>query len=150
NAKHPVLQGVADIFGNSDVYEAAPPADATILVRGQVLKGMTADSGPADYRKSTRAKVEQGVNDPMMPVAWVRELPRDGGQAQRIVTTTMGAATDLQSEGLRRLVVNGVFWGLRLDVPAKAKVDVVGDFQPLMYGFGDFRKGVKPSAHAGK
>ncbi|MCX7010816.1 MAG: hypothetical protein NTY53_26845 [Kiritimatiellaeota bacterium] len=29
-----VLRGVADIFGTTDVYEAAPPADATILIRG--------------------------------------------------------------------------------------------------------------------
>ncbi len=150
NAKHPVLNGVADVFGDSDVYEAAPPADAVILLHGQVLKGMTADTEPADYRKKTRAKVEQGVNDPMMPVAWVRELPREGGEAQRIVTTTMGAATDLQSEGLRRLVINGVFWGLRMEVPAAAKVDIVGEFQPLMYGFGSFRKEVRPSAHAAK
>jgi len=38
--KHPVLRGVADLFGDTDVYEAYPPADARILVRGQVLKGM--------------------------------------------------------------------------------------------------------------
>lgn len=150
NAKHPVLNGVTDVFGDSDVYEAEPPADATILIRGQVLQGMTSDTPPADYRKKTRAKVEQGVNDPMMPVAWARELPREGGQAQRIVTTTMGAATDLKSEGLRRLVVNGVYWGLRMEVPAQAKVDIVGDFQALMYGFGGFRKGLRPSVHAAK
>src|SRR6266508_2387336 len=36
---HPILRGVTEIFGDTDVYEAAPSADATILVRGQVLKG---------------------------------------------------------------------------------------------------------------
>lgn len=148
NTKHPVLTSVADVFGNTDVYEAAPPADATILIRGQVLKGMEPTDAPADYRKKTRAGVEQGINEPMMPVAWVRELPREAAEPQRIVTTTMGAATDLQSEDLRRLVVNGVFWGLRLDVPKKADVSIVGEFQPLMYAAGGFRKGVLPSAHA--
>jgi len=146
NAKHPVLNGVKDVFGNTDVYEAAPPADATILLRGQVLKGMNPDDEPADYKK----KDGRAINDPMMPVAWVRELPREGGDAQRIVTTTMGAATDLQCEDLRRLVVNGVFWGLRMEVAEKAKVDVIGEFQPLMYGFNAFRKNVRPSAHAVK
>jgi len=146
NAKHPVLNGVKDVFGNTDVYEAAPPADATILLRGQVLKGMNPDDEPADYKK----KDGRAINDPMMPVLWVRELPRDGGDAQRIVTTTMGAATDLQNEDLRRAVVNGVFWGLRMDVPEKAKVDVVGEFQEIMYGFNSFRKEVRPSAHASK
>ncbi|MEY2411094.1 MAG: hypothetical protein QOF48_3764, partial [Verrucomicrobiota bacterium] len=48
---HPILRGVGQIFGDTDVYEAAPPADATVLVRGQVLKGMTPQDPPADYRK---------------------------------------------------------------------------------------------------
>lgn len=148
NADHPVLNGVQDVFGDTDVYEAGPPNDATILMRGQVLKGMEPTDPPADYVKKIRTTgVEQAVNDPMMPVAWVRELPRNG-DAQRIVTTTMGAATDLQNENLRRLIVNGVFWGLRMDVHKKADVNVVGEFKPLMYGFGDFRKGVRPSDHA--
>src|SRR5688572_18607649 len=30
----PLLRGVEDVFGDSDVYEAYPPADAKILVRG--------------------------------------------------------------------------------------------------------------------
>lgn len=148
NADHPVLNGVEDVFGNSDVYEAGPPSDATILMRGAVLKGMEPNDPLADYSKKFRATgIEQPVNNPMMPIAWVRELPRDG-DPQRIVTCTMGAATDLQSEDLRRLVVNGVFWGLGMDVPAKADASVVGEFRPLMYGFNDFRKGVRPSDHA--
>lgn len=151
NAKHPVLNGVTDVFGNSDVYEAAPPADAVILMRGQVLKGMEPGDPPADYIKKSRPTgLEQPVNAPMMPIVWLRELPLAGGAKQRIVTNTMGAATDLQSEGLRRLVVNGVFWGLDMEVPQQAEVGIPGDFKPLMYGFNGFRKGVRPSAHAMK
>ena len=37
----PVLRGITSIFGDTDVYEAYPPADATVLVRGMVLNGMT-------------------------------------------------------------------------------------------------------------
>lgn len=147
NASHPVLRGVSDVFGDSDVYEAAPPADAKILMRGQVLAGMKPDSGPASYSKKRADGVEQPINDPMMPIAWVRELKTDSGKTQRIVTTTMGAATDLSSEGLRRLVVNGVFWGLGKDVPAKANVTTIGTYEPLMYGFNAARKNVKPSSH---
>lgn len=150
NKDHPILTGVADVFGDSDVYEAAPPADATILVRGQVLKGMKPDDEPADYKKTPRGGVEQGINDPMMPVAWTRELDGKDGKKQRIFTTTMGAATDLQSEGLRRMIVNGVYWGLGLEVQAKAEVGIVGNFQALMYGFGTHRKGVKPEEHSMK
>ena len=40
----PLLRGVADVFGNSDVYEAYPPADAKILLRGIVLKGIGVES----------------------------------------------------------------------------------------------------------
>ena len=83
----------------------------------------------------------------MMPVAWTREVKTEAGKTQKILCTTMGAATDLASEGLRRLVVNGVFWGLGLEVPAKADVSPVGPYEPLMYGFNGFRKNVKPSAH---
>ena len=84
----------------TDVYEAYPPADAKILLRGQVLKGMKPTDAPADYKKKRATdKQEQGVNDPMMPVAWTRVYKNEAGKENRIFTTTMGAATDLQSEG---------------------------------------------------
>jgi hypothetical protein len=145
----PILRGVEDDFADSDVYEAYPPADAKILLRGQVLSGMKPTDPPADYRKKRASdQQEQGVNDPMMPVAWTREFDNKFDTHSRILTTTMGAATDLQSEGLRRLIVNGVYWGLNLDIPAKADVTYVGDYKPTMYGFKGFIKGVKPADHA--
>ena len=70
---------------------------------------------------------------------------QESGKVNKIVTTTMGSSTDLANEGLRRLVVNGVFWGLGLDVPVKADVAIVGEFAPTMYGFGSYKKGVKPA-----
>jgi hypothetical protein len=141
----PILRGVEDIFGDTDVYEAAPPADAKILVRGQVLKGMRPTDEPADYRKKRADKQEQGVNDPMMPIAWTREHRNEAGKVNRVLCTTMGSATDLQSEGLRRLIVNGVFWGLQMPIPARANVDLVGEFNPTMYGFNSFKKSTRPS-----
>lgn len=148
NAGDPILRGVTDVFGDSDVYEAAPPADAKILLRGQVLAGMNATEAPAEYSKKRADGVEQPINDPMMPVAWTRELKTESGKPQRIFCTTMGAATDLASEGLRRLVVNGVYWAVGNEIPAKADVACVGEFKPLMYGFNGFKKQVRPSAHA--
>lgn len=142
----PILRGVADVFGDTDVYEAYPPDDATILLRGQVLAGMTPESAPARYRKKRASDgAEQGINEPMMPVAWTRERPNDAGITNRIFCTTMGSATDLQNEGLRRLAVNAVYWGLGLDVPEQAAVDVVGEYAPTAYGFDGFRTGVKPA-----
>ena len=140
----PILQGVVDVFGDSDVYEAHPPADAKILLRGRVLKGMNPVDVSAEYKKPRATdKAEQGVNEPMMPIAWTREQPREGGKPGKVFCTTMGAATDLESEGLRRLVVNAVYWGLGLDVPKKADVDYVDPYAPSKYGFRGYRKGLK-------
>src|SRR5688572_16277431 len=145
----PILRGVSDIFGDTDVYEAYPPPDAKILVRGQVLKGMKPSDPPADYKKKRATdKQEQGVNDPMMPVAWSRLYKNEKGKENKIFTTTMGSATDLESEGMRRLVVNAVYWGLGLNVPQKADVAYVDEFKPTMYGFGGYRRGLKPGDHA--
>jgi len=143
---NPVLRGVSNIFGETDVYEAYPPADATILVRGIVLKTLTPDSEPADYKKPRSTdKIEQGVNDPAMPIAWTRMNKNANGTTNRIFTTTMGAATDLENEGVRRLLVNAVYWGLGLDVPQKADVRYVDEYKPSFYGFDGFRKGLHPS-----
>ena len=70
----------------------------------------------------------------------------ESGQTAHILTTTMGAATDLENEGLRRLLVNAVYADLGLEVPAKANVDLVGEYQPSFYGFGGQKKDVMPSA----
>jgi type 1 glutamine amidotransferase len=143
-----LLNGVEDVFGDTDVYEAYPPADATILLRGQVLAGMKSDAEPASYEKRRASDGKtQDVNSPMMPVAWSREVQNSVGTKNRILTTTMGSATDLQSEGLRRLVVNGVFWGLAMEVPDKANASVVGEFHPSAYDFNGFKKGVSAADH---
>jgi hypothetical protein len=84
----------------------------------------------------------------MMPVAWVRVVKNDAGTENKIFCTTMGAATDLANEGTRRLVVNATFWGLGLEVPEKAEVTPIGDYQPTMYGFKGNKTGVKPDDHA--
>ena len=135
NKGHEILKGVSDIFADSDVYTATAPSDATVLVRGQVTDSLKPDSKPVAGKK----------NDPMQPIVWTREHKNEAGKVNRIVTTTMGAATDLQSEGLRRLLVNSVFWGLKLPVPAKANVDYVDPYSPSMYGFGGERKNLKAS-----
>lgn len=143
---NPLLRSVENVFGDTDVYEAYPPSDATILMRGIVLQGLTPDSPPASYSKRRATdKQEQGVNDPAMPIAWTRLHENDSGTTNRILTTTMGSATDLENEGLRRLVVNAVYWGLGLDVPARANVTYVDEYDPSFYGFEGFRKGLRPS-----
>jgi type 1 glutamine amidotransferase len=129
--KNPVLNGVGEMFGDSDVYEAYPPEDATILVRGQVLKGMEFAKDAPAAREKTRAsdKQKQDINTPMMPIAWTREVNKT-----RVFTTTFGCSTDLESEGVRRLLVNACYWCLKQDVPAKSEVAIVGSFNVTPFG----------------
>ena len=149
NKNHPILKGATDVFADSDTYEAAPPADATILMRGLVTDSLKPDSKPVTgKKKKNRATGKvQDVNDPAMPVAWTRLWKNPKGKTNRIFCTTMGAATDFNSEGLRRMVVNAVLWGLEMEdkIDGKANVTPVGDYKPTFYSFGGFKKGVKPS-----
>ena len=148
---HPILRGVGPLFGPSDVYEAHPPPDAEVLVVGQVLAGMQPTSEPAQGRRKTALGIEQEIDQPMMPIVWTREPMNEAGKRNRILTCTMGAATDLLDEPLRRLLVNGCYWlvGLESKSPAKADVALVGKYEPSDFGFGGYRKGVKPSEIGG-
>ena len=135
---HPILRGVTDIWGPTDVYGVIHlPANASVLVRGQVLSGMKPNDPPLEGPK----------NHPMMPLIWLPHYTSESGKANKILATTMGAATDLESAGLRRLLVNGCYWavGLADKIPAEAGVDYVGAYQPTGFGFGKFKPGVKPA-----
>jgi len=142
--EHPLLRGVGDIFGPTDVYEAYPPADAAILLRGRVLAGMNPDSPAATVRKPRRSdNREQPVNEPMMPVAWTRLVPNPMGTINRVFCTTMGDGTDFLDESLRRLIVNAVYWALEREIPARAEVGFVDGYEPSFYGFKGYRRGLK-------
>ncbi len=141
----PLLRGVSDVFVTTDVYEAEPQPDVKVLLRGEVLTGMNPTDPAAHGTKKRHDGGEQDLNDPMMPIAWSRQVKNAEGKTNKVLCTTMGAATDLVNEGLRRLIVNGVYWGCDLDVPAKADVAIVGDYQPTFYGFNGGKKGVKPA-----
>ena len=63
-----LLRGVTDVFGDSDVYEAYPPADAKILLRGLVLKGMNPADAPAEsMKKRATDKQEHAFNCENVP-----------------------------------------------------------------------------------
>ena len=94
--------------------------------------------------------LEGDKNDPIMPVSWTRTYTGDNGRRGRVFTTTMGAATDLEAEGTRRMLVNATYWLLGLEVPAAGtKVDLVGDYKPSGFGFkrGDYwkKRGLRPA-----
>ncbi len=146
---HPILRGLkdGDIWGPTDVYTAKPLPDSTILVLGQVLKGMSPTDEPVGKeiikRKvgSEEKEFENTPNDPMMPIAWTRSYK--GG---RVFTTTMGSSTDLASAGVRRMLVNATYWTQDLEVPAGGtEVGIVGEYSPMPFGFNRFQKGVRPA-----
>ncbi|HEV3257637.1 MAG TPA: hypothetical protein VG013_12195, partial [Gemmataceae bacterium] len=89
-------------------------------------------------------------NDPMMPVAWVKTYTGTSGKTARVFATTMGASQDLQSEGLRRLLVNACYWatGMEAKIPDQADVRLVGEYKPRPFGGGGFKQGRKPSDYA--
>jgi len=140
-AQHPILRGIqdGDIWGPTDVYgvRLPLPGDSQPLVLGQVLVGMKSDDKPLGGKK----------NDPMMPIAWTKTYETATGAKARVFTTTMGAAQDLSSEGLRRLLVNASFWCLGLEdrIKPDANVDIVGQYEPTPFGHNTYKKNVKPS-----
>ena len=131
-----------DIWGPTDVYgvRLPLPGDSAPIILGQVVTrrgtfdakdpffGMRPDDGPP---------VDGAKNDPMMPIAWTKTYRIPGGKPGRVFTSTIGAATDLVSEGTRRLLVNGAYWavGLEQKIPdTGTQVDLVGHYEPSAYG----------------
>src|SRR5699024_1179923 len=93
--KHPVLTGVNDIWGPTDVYGITSiPEGAEVLIWGASTAGMTPEA-PINWEKS------------LVPVAWTKTYQYDGHSPEgRVFTTTMGAAEDLESDDMRRLIIN--------------------------------------------
>jgi hypothetical protein len=143
-AKNPILRGIrdGDIWAPTDVYgvRLPLPGDSKPLVLGQVLEGMRPTDRPASGK----------VNAPMMPIAWIKSYTGTAGKKARVFATTMGASQDLQSEGLRRLLVNAAYWavGLESQIPARSNVDLVGTYRPRPFGFNGFARDRKPSDYA--
>ncbi len=124
NEDHPILRGVRDIWGESDVYEITTlSGDSRPLVMGQVLLGMDPDSAPDPNKK-------------LLPVAWTKSYTGDKGKAARVFMTTMGHVMDFKNEGFRRLMVNACYWAARLEkqISPRSNVDLVGEYNPNPIG----------------
>lgn len=132
---HPILRGVSDVWAPTDVYALRDiTGDEAVLLYGQVLRGMEPTS-PPNYDKS------------IMPVAWIKTFTGESGRSSRVFTTTMGAAVDLQSEDLRRLIVNAAYWavGLEDQIDEAGDVSYVDVYEPTWFGFDGYRTGLRPS-----
>lgn len=130
---HPVLRGIDDIWVPEDVYGIKDlPADAEVLIYGQSTAGMD-DKATLMWEKS------------VMPIAWTKPYQIEGGKPGMAFASTMGSSLGFQSEDLRRMVVNASFWllGMGERITPELNVAIVGEYQPTMFGFDSFRKGMK-------
>ncbi|MFT5495710.1 MAG: type 1 glutamine amidotransferase [Kiritimatiellia bacterium] len=135
---HPILMGVKDIWGPSDVYRTYKegtglPEGCTALVYGQPLIG----------------REQGGASNPdkePLPVAWIKPWQTSEGKSARVFQSTMGSAKDLESPGLRRLIINAAYWGLGMEaqITADRSVDYAGPYEPLASGFNYEALGVVP------
>jgi hypothetical protein len=126
---HPILIGVKDVWGPSDVYRTYEekkglPAGCTPLLMGQPLLGRKPDDKPNPEKIP-------------LPVAWTKTWTGSKGIAARVFHQTMGSARDFQSEGLRRLTINAAYWCLHLEkeIRAERSVAIQGKYEPLASGF---------------
>ena len=132
---HPILRGVQNIWGPTDVYGVRDlTGSPQVLLYGQVLSGMS----PTDPPKRDKS---------IMPLAWIKDYRGGSGKASRVFFTTMGASVDFENAGLRRLLVNACYWAVGLEdrITAEGNVEHVDRLPPRFFGFGDFKRGMKPS-----
>ena len=132
---HAILKGVTDVWGTTDVYKVGElNGSPQVLLDGQVLTGMNHDDDPKPDTAT-------------MPVAWIKEYTGDQGKASRVFCTTMGAATDLLSADLRRLLVNAAYWGMQMEssIDPDSNVEPLEPYAPTAFGFGTHIKGRRVS-----
>ena len=145
-AQHPILKGVDDIWGTSDVYRCHNDKfpmtdDCQILLLGQPLVDLTPDAEPNQDKEP-------------LPIGWTKIWIGNHGHASRVFHFTMGSAEDFANEGVRRVTINAVYWGLEMEdaiegeiagaLEGEGLVDIVGDYQPLKSGFNYPALGVQP------
>ncbi len=117
-------------------------ADAMPSSMGQVLTGMNPDDepiGPGPYEYTPRFAKEDPAfdkNDPMQPIAWTKSYQIPGGKKGQAFASTLGASVDLSNASTRRLIVQGAYWLLGMEIP-ETGVDagLVGSYRPTMFGF---------------
>jgi hypothetical protein len=132
---HPILRGVTNIWGASDVYTITSlSGDSKPLVLGQVLSGMLPTSPPDPGKKLT-------------PIAWVKSFTGTSGKSERVFATTMGHALDFENEGFRRMAVNACYWAMGLEriISAHGSVALIGQYNPNPIGEGKQKTGLRPA-----
>jgi Trehalose utilisation len=139
--RNSILRGIKDgeIWVPTETYEVRLPLPGSCqpLLLGQVLSWVGPDSDPVPGK----------LNNPMMPVAWTNSYTTASGKQARIFTTTMGSADDLETDALRRLLVNATYWALGMEnqIPGRANVAFTEPYRPHSFLSEVYTAGVKPS-----
>ena len=135
---HPILVGIDDIWGPSDVYRTYPdgghlPEGCMALVYGQPLLGRQHDDAPNPEKEP-------------LPVAWVKKWTGSSGKPARVFQMTMGSGSDFQNAGVRRLAINAAYWCMELEerISPQSSVECVGPYAPLDTGFDYAELGLVP------
>jgi type 1 glutamine amidotransferase len=153
---HPILNGIdSGIWGPTDVYAVRLPMQegVTPLLLGKTVDRVnprdendpmlglrptdTAAPPPATRKNPAGEEVIVDLNDPMMPIAWVKSYQLENGDQGQVFASTIGASVDLLSEEVRRMYVNAVYHLLKMPVPAKSDVSIVGEYSPSRFAFQD-------------
>lgn len=140
--KHPSLRGIENgaIWGATDVYGCrVSHLPVTPLILGQVLKRKGEfDKDDKNFGMKPDDPVLEGAkNKPMIPVSWTKKYRHPESTKEGIAFhTSMGSSVDLENSALRRLVVNGIYFTLGLEIPQEGtKVDLVGEYKTTQFGF---------------
>ena len=138
NQGHVVLSGCKDMHGMAGAYKADPEPNSVILAMSQPLSGMEPDSATDESKKP-------------VPGLWVRTYQGAKGKEGRVLATTQGASECILNDGLRRCLINGVFWtmGLEEHITDDLAIDFVGPYKPKTFNFKGQSKDVLPSTLSG-
>ena len=148
---HPIVNGIEDgaIWGATDVYGIRMPigGDAKHILLGQTIdrEGAYDETdllyGMKESDQNIATVTQQGnqegynPNEPMPPIVWTKSYQLPNGKQGQSVTSTIGAATDMLDEDVRRMMVNTAYYLLNIEVPEKANVDLVGQYSPSAFQF---------------
>jgi type 1 glutamine amidotransferase len=107
---HPILRGV--------------PAEMTVPSWLYVVNPLFGDAKPLMIGHAIDP--QRGVDHGPQPVAWTKTY-----NGAPVFFMTLGHPEDFKQEGVRKLLVNGIFWALGRDVPKDgANVEIAGVYEP--------------------
>ena len=115
-AEHPILRGIEPFHCQSWLYHVEPLVGDCL----PLLRGTSVDS--------EKGAEEQQQYPPVQPVAWTK-VDATRRDDRRVFFTTLGHPADFEQESMRRLLINGIYWTLREEIPeGGTNAETVGEY----------------------